>query len=185
MADSNITKRALAAALKELMIDTPFTKITIEDICSQCGMSRKSFYYHFKDKFDLVNWIFESEFVAPMYSHISPDALLAEQRWDIAEALCKYFYDNKTFYSKVFKIKGQNCFTEYFKDLLTPLMYLRAKQISDDEQLVTFCVDFFIDAALCATERLIVEKNSIPPERFVELLRACIKPMIAFPEQQF
>lgn len=35
MADSNITKRTLASALKELMESTPFTKITVSDICSK------------------------------------------------------------------------------------------------------------------------------------------------------
>ena len=54
MADSNITKKALAAALKELMEEMPFEKIGIGDICERCGMHRKSFYYHFKDKYDLV-----------------------------------------------------------------------------------------------------------------------------------
>ena len=57
MADSNITKRTLASALKELMESTPFTKITVSDICAKCNMNRKSFYYHFKDKFDLVNFV--------------------------------------------------------------------------------------------------------------------------------
>ena len=34
MADSNITKSALASALKELMETTPFAKITVSDICA-------------------------------------------------------------------------------------------------------------------------------------------------------
>ena len=53
MADSNITKKALASALKELMETVPFSKISIGDICEKCDMNRKSFYYHFKDKYDL------------------------------------------------------------------------------------------------------------------------------------
>ena len=64
MADSNMTKRALAAALKELMGEMPFAKITVADICEKCDMNRKSFYYHFRDKYDLVNWIFDNEFIA-------------------------------------------------------------------------------------------------------------------------
>lgn len=48
MADSNITKSALASALKELMETTPFAKITVSDICAKCNMNRKSFYYHSK-----------------------------------------------------------------------------------------------------------------------------------------
>ena len=64
MAESNITKRALAVALKELVESRPFSKISIGDICEQCAISRKSFYYHFKDKYDLVNWIYYTEFIA-------------------------------------------------------------------------------------------------------------------------
>ena len=56
MADSNITKSALASALKELMETTPFAKITVSDICAKCNMNRKSFYYHFRDIYDLVEW---------------------------------------------------------------------------------------------------------------------------------
>ena len=63
-ADSNLTKRALAAAMKELMEQMPFSKISVSDIAEQCGMNRKSFYYHFKDKYDLVNWIFDMEYLA-------------------------------------------------------------------------------------------------------------------------
>ena len=63
MADSNITKRALASALKGLMEELPFDKINVAHICERCDMNRKSFYYHFRDKYDLVNWIFDTEFL--------------------------------------------------------------------------------------------------------------------------
>ena len=56
MADSNITKRALAGALRELMMDVPFDKIRVAHICERCDMNLKSFYYHFKDIYDLVEW---------------------------------------------------------------------------------------------------------------------------------
>ena len=57
MADSNITKQALSTALKELMEEQSFEKISVSDICDRCHMNRKSFYYHFKDKYDLANLI--------------------------------------------------------------------------------------------------------------------------------
>lgn len=66
MADSNITKRALAAAFKSLMEEMPFSKITVAMICEKCDMNRKSFYYHFEDKYDLVNWIFDMDFQVRM-----------------------------------------------------------------------------------------------------------------------
>ena len=43
MADSNITKRALANALQELMIEIPFERISVSQICEKCDMNRKSF----------------------------------------------------------------------------------------------------------------------------------------------
>ena len=63
MADSNITKNALAVSMKKLMEKKPFSKISVGDICEDCGMNRKSFYYHFRDKYDLVNWIFYVDFI--------------------------------------------------------------------------------------------------------------------------
>ena len=53
MADSNSTKSALADAMKKLMVRKSFAKISISDLCEECGLNRKSFYYHFKDKYDL------------------------------------------------------------------------------------------------------------------------------------
>ena len=53
---SQTTKRALAASLKNLLLQKPLNKITISDIAEDCGISRMTFYYHFKDIYDLVEW---------------------------------------------------------------------------------------------------------------------------------
>lgn len=53
---SNITKQALEASLKRLLLQKPLTKITIADITEDCGVSRMTFYYHFQDIYDLVEW---------------------------------------------------------------------------------------------------------------------------------
>lgn len=58
---SNLTKQALTAALKELLRTKPISKVTISDICNQCGIRRQSFYYHFADLPELVEWICWSE----------------------------------------------------------------------------------------------------------------------------
>ena len=54
MPASNITQRALADAIKQLMEEQPFSKISVGDIYRQCGMNRKSFYYHFRD--NMIWW---------------------------------------------------------------------------------------------------------------------------------
>ncbi|WFR57065.1 TetR-like C-terminal domain-containing protein [Anaerocolumna sp. AGMB13025] len=54
---SQITKRALETSLKNLLLKKPLTKITISDIATDCGINRMTFYYHFKDIYDLIEWI--------------------------------------------------------------------------------------------------------------------------------
>ena len=52
----NLTKQALEESLKKLLLVKPLDKITINDLTSDCGISRMAFYYHFKDIYDLVEW---------------------------------------------------------------------------------------------------------------------------------
>lgn len=53
---SDLTKRALEQSLKNLLLQKPLHKITISDIADDCGINRMTFYYHFKDIYDLVEW---------------------------------------------------------------------------------------------------------------------------------
>ena len=53
---SNLTKLALEQSLKRFLLKKPLDKITIKDLTDDVGISRMSFYYHFKDIYDLVEW---------------------------------------------------------------------------------------------------------------------------------
>ena len=53
---SEITKKALATSLKKLLSKKELSKITISNITDDCGVNRQTFYYHFKDIYDLVEW---------------------------------------------------------------------------------------------------------------------------------
>ena len=53
---TNATKLALEESLKRLLLKKPLDKITINDLTTDCGISRMTFYYHFKDIYDLVEW---------------------------------------------------------------------------------------------------------------------------------
>nr|WP_312216384.1 TetR-like C-terminal domain-containing protein [Clostridioides sp.] len=55
------TKRALAASLKKLLSEKPLDKITVIDIVEDCEVNRQTFYYHYKDIYDLVERIYTSE----------------------------------------------------------------------------------------------------------------------------
>ena len=58
---SQLTKRALEESLKRLLLQKPLNKITIADITDDCGISRPTFYYHFQDIYDLVEWACEED----------------------------------------------------------------------------------------------------------------------------
>ncbi|MGL4485127.1 MAG: TetR family transcriptional regulator, partial [Anaerovoracaceae bacterium] len=56
-----ITKQALGAALKKLLSERTLEKISIKDISKECAVNRQTFYYHFKDVFDLFEWVFTED----------------------------------------------------------------------------------------------------------------------------
>lgn len=55
------TKKALSDALKKLMEGKPFSKITVSELIADCGLNRKTFYYHFQDMRDLLRWTLRQE----------------------------------------------------------------------------------------------------------------------------
>ena len=177
MPDSNITKKALAMAMKELMEQIPFSKISVSDICEKCGMNRKSFYYHFKDKYDLVNWIFDTE-ITKIFSE--EEWKNAGFTWDILEKICAYFYKHRTFYSKVLQIEGQNSFTEHFRDILLPVNRKFLAMVEEEEkgEHEEFYIHFFSDAFLAALVRWLEDRECVSPQEFSALLRSSVE-MIA------
>lgn len=58
---SKRTKKAIAEATKELLREKPINKITVREITDRCELTRNSFYYHYRDIYDVVNFIFEDE----------------------------------------------------------------------------------------------------------------------------
>ena len=67
------TKRALAESLKKLMRRKALSKITVTEIVADCGVNRKTFYYHFEDIYDLLRWIFEEEAVKIIHGYYDVD----------------------------------------------------------------------------------------------------------------
>ena len=167
--DSNSTKKALAAALKSLMQTQAFEKISVGEICEMCELSRKSFYYHFKDKYDLVEWIFHTEFITAVTSARVTD------RWVFVRALCDYFYRERAFYAKLFHLTGQHSFRQYFSEylfqtiepFLRPNISLEAQQ----NENYRFFISFISDAVFVAIFRWLDEGAQTPPGQFVHRLQ--------------
>ena len=142
MADSNITKSALASALKELMETTPFAKITVSDICAKCNMNRKSFYYHFRDIYDLVEWACLEE---------STKALQGKKTYETwQEGLLQIFeavYENKPFiinaYHAVSREQIENYLFHLTHDLIMGVVLEQSKETALSDAQKNFIADFY------------------------------------------
>lgn len=104
MSDSLITKRALASTLKELCQCRSFDKIAINDLTSKCGLNRQTFYYHFQDKYDLLQWLYYDELFVDIEDIITFD------NWD--QCLLKVL--EKIQQEKDFYISTINSYERYF-----------------------------------------------------------------------
>lgn len=166
MPDSNITKNALANELKKLMNKKPFAKISVGDICEACGMNRKSFYYHFRDKYDLVNWIFDTEFIEAASSNDY------ETWWQFLESIFLYFYKEQDFYRHALQITGQNSFQDYFKQKVQPVLAVFAKGYLDENEKSQIFISFFTDAFIAFIIGWLVDgTKQFPPDEFLKQLK--------------
>lgn len=95
----------LAESFKELALKQPIEKITIKEITDKAGVIRPTFYNHFQDKYDLLEWIIDKELLEPVEPLI--------QNGMINEALVLLFSGierEKEFYTKASRLEGQNSF---------------------------------------------------------------------------
>lgn len=130
------TERELAKALKELMKAKSFEKISISDITNYCSMHRQTFYYHFVDKYELLEWIVHNELILPLVNDFSLDNL-----YDKFMVMFDTMKSEKDFYHNALKININELFN-YISNLATRQFSLllneveRANNIkrhSDDE----------------------------------------------------
>ena len=181
MADSNITKQAMATAFKELLQEQPFEKISVSDICDRCHMNRKSFYYHFRDKFDLANWIFDTEFMEVTRNNdidVEADTVNIEDRWNDLKIVCEYFYENRTFYYRLLQVDGQNSFPEHFRGFIHPILRKRMPLIIGERELPPMVYDFIVDGVAGPFERWMLDKNCATAEEFLDSIKCVMQVLV-------
>ena len=132
------TKRALEASLKKLLVQKPLNKITINDITEDCGVNRMTFYYHFKDIYDLVDWIMVEDAQQAMEGRKDIDD------WDKAflDVLLK-IQENKLLvlnvYRSISREKVENYLYRITYDLLIHVINEKAKGMNvRDEDIFCF-----------------------------------------------
>lgn len=67
----------LAESFKELAKKHPIEKITIKEITDLAGVIRPTFYNHFQDKYELLEWIITTDLLDPNVSAKAVSPLLS------------------------------------------------------------------------------------------------------------
>lgn len=137
MSNANITEVAIVKSMKDLMTKNSFDQITVTDIIDRCGISRKTFYYHFKDKYDLVNRIFSAEIIDPVVKDTTLEHLT-----DCYLKLCCYIKENKAFCSNAINASGQNSFVEFLHSYVERQISILCDQFEAKKSLTKDDINF-------------------------------------------
>lgn len=136
------TKLAMEASLKKLLLKKPLDKITISDITDDCGISRMTFYYHFKDIYDLVDWICLNE------THQALNCLKTFNTWQQGFLeMFKSVQKSKSFFTNVYSCLSLEKVQEYLYNLTYNMLYNivdeKSKGLNVTEADKKFVADYF------------------------------------------
>ena len=166
MAIHDYTKTCFAETLQEIMREKDLEDVRVNDLCTKTGTQRGTFYHHFKDKYDLVSWIFmkdqEQSFhaVGGVFSEVQL-ALSLQKMWK-----------KRAFYIKAFNDHSQNTLYEYIQEydvsLLKELVlqYLGTDQLTQ-EQL--FVIKYHSYGCLGYTIEWLKGKIPVTPEELAHI----------------
>lgn len=104
------TEQELANALKELMSKESLDSITVKRLTDICNIKRQTFYYHFRDIYDLLIWIFLNE-------DLSKNKEV--DKWqDAVKVITKYVTKNKRFVQNTLSSAGKELFEQFISSYL-------------------------------------------------------------------
>jgi probable dihydroxyacetone kinase regulator len=141
------TKRMLAASLKRFMQEKPLSKITVSEIIADCGVNRKTFYYHFDNIYSLLKWMLEDEAINKL-----SDAELTTYYRDVVIYAMNYIQQNKQLlcsaYDSVSREELKRLFYDDFSSIVTKIIQNHAQElgVTVDAQLEEFLVHFYTEA---------------------------------------
>lgn len=100
-----VTKRIIYQSFCELLKEKPITRITVKEILDKSKCSRSTFYRHFRDKFDLMNWFYQY--------HVEQIFLSGKSFYEIQLNILKFYNNNRSYFEKIIRYEGQNSFRNF------------------------------------------------------------------------
>ncbi len=123
----NVEKN-LVESFKKLALRAPIEKITIQEIAEGAGVIRPTFYNHFQDKYQLLEYIFHSEVLDPAKPMIRNDMLE-----DAVVLIFVQLQKDREFYGRVYRLQGQNSFESIVKSSLYEMILEIIEEYSHDK----------------------------------------------------
>lgn len=144
---SSITEKALSDSLKKLMKVYPINKIHVKMITDDCGLTRHTFYNHFKDVYDLLGWIYENEIIDDL------DMYCDEEHWkDGILKVLQYTVSNKAMCLNTFRSLGREHLEGFlyrvFYHVLGGAIHNITQNMNVDETLKKEAADFYANALM-------------------------------------
>lgn len=131
----NKTKDLLVSSLQELLLTKPLDKIRISDITDHCGMNRQTFYYHFHDIYDLIEYAYYHDSSRPYI--IDKLAVSAPFLWRNAfDELLNYIHDNEIFILRIRHSLSSNYLTNILKHSVEEYLH-KVLHIANEEYHVS------------------------------------------------
>lgn len=170
------TKKTLAASLKRFMEKKPLSKITVSEIIADCGVNRKTFYYHFANIYALLKWMLEEEAVEVVKQF---DFLI-----DYREAVLfvqNYVQTNRHLLCCAYDSMGRDEMKRFFySDFIGITQSIicdteRQMGIHAEEQFKEFLSHFYAEAIAGLLIEEFTNKEEHDPERVVEYLSRVLK----------
>ncbi len=175
---AEITKLWIADKMRELMKYKTIDKIRVTEICKAAEIERPTFYYHFKDKYDLVAWMF-------YHSAYETDVISVESA---AQSMNKMKSD-MIFYKRAYEDSSQNALwrymLEYFVKRYTELAKEKLRTDLLDTQL-SYSIRFYCMGAVGMTQEWVLNDNITSAETVVQMMFASMPEnmrSVFFPEQ--
>lgn len=169
---ANGTKTALASALKQMMRVKPIGKITVKDLVEICGVNRQTFYYHFDDVYDLLEWVFEED-----ANRVLPRQVVYERWREDVLFFMEYLEENSSFTLNVYNSNSRVYMLRYLRGKLAECIRSFAEIVSEhysiDRQSFEFVVELYSDLAIGFISQWLDSGMQLPREVTTErILRA-------------
>jgi len=148
------TKRAMADSLRKLLSKRGLDKITVKDVVEDCGVNRQTFYYHFHDIYDLMEWVIRYD-----AEHILSKELDYSDWKTGLRSVMTYIQQNRNLILNAYHSVSHEVVADYLKKLMHPyiLQVVRTEAGNLDTPPREEDVDFLVDIYTLVAAGIIME----------------------------